>query len=156
MNFKRAAKASLACVVIPLLARAAWSALPPISDAERQRQAVAIVEARVLTIEQHAVTAQVGTNLQSTARVRLGKVRKGKLRAGQIISVRWWNIKTRPDGWVGPSGQYNAPKTGERRLLFLARDAVPNRFKLLEPNGSELLPAAKVKPMIRRRIAVMR
>lgn len=156
MSFKRTGKALLACLTVGVLAHAAWSALPPLSVAERQKQAIAVVEARVLTIERRVVPVEMGTNLQTTARVRLGKVRKGKLHSGQVISVSWWNIKTRPAGWVGPSGQYDAPQIGERRLMFLARDGGSNRFKLLEPNGSELLPAAKVKPMIRRRVAVMR
>ena len=127
-------------VVLPI----ARAALPPMSSAEQQKRSDAIIEGRILDIQKGVAPGTVGENNTFTARVLITKARKGKsLRKNSTVRVRWWTIRSRPEGWVGPSGQYDAPKKGEKRTLFLTKapKGAGYNFDLLEPNGSTSLPA---------------
>lgn len=125
---------------------AARAALPPIPNAERIKRADAIVGVRVLSLRSQVVEARrdehgVITHNNFTAQVRVLGVRKGRLKRGALLTVRWWTLGDTPNGWAGPTGQYDAPQQGERRLFFLR--GTKSSFDLLEPNGSEILPAPR-------------
>ncbi|HVF85543.1 MAG TPA: hypothetical protein VM821_06155, partial [Abditibacteriaceae bacterium] len=64
---------------------------------------------------------------------------KGRLRRGQTLTVHYWRLKERPEGWVGPVGQNTLPQSGQRGTFFLKRGAsTRSPYELLQPNGWEV------------------
>lgn len=145
------------------------TALPPLSP-ERQRDwATAIVRGTVRAQSESLHSPSSGhtdTWYQST--VEVTGVEKGHDSVGDAgsLSVKYWRVKSRPSGMVGPQGQSHIMAVGSAVKLFL-REAqsdsqAGSEFHLLTPNGWVLdaeessVPTHKPPPLRHSRRGTLR
>lgn len=113
------------------------AALPPQPPAQRLANAQAVALVKINSVQSRGVKTSIGTNTQYVANAIVERVVKGNLKVRQRVTFQYWVAKTRPNGWAGPSGQYNLPQVGERGTFFARR--VGTSWDLLQPNGWEPL-----------------
>ena len=142
--------------IISLLfsAKPAYGALPPLSENERQESCQYIVIATVLDVTSEVIPVDMGTDIKFTAIVKVENVTENQsfnswypeqLQAtlqppivDQEIKVTYFQTGDRPDGWVGPGGQYSSLYQGLKAKLYL-NQSLDGTFNLIEPNGIDKL-----------------
>ena len=68
----------------------------------------------------------------------------------QHLWVTYWTSKSRPEGFVGPTGVYNSPMEGDVSKMYM-RVSEEDVFSVIEPNGfhePDPTPAEKVIPEV--------
>lgn len=128
----------LLAILLCTLSMAAWAALPPLSDDDRQEEADHILVGQVHNVSAKEVDVEDGTNLVYTLNFRVDGREKGSLRPGLTLSITCKQTGKRPRGWAGPQGQNEIPREGQKVRVFV-RETPEGTFKLLEPNGWEAL-----------------
>lgn len=115
------------------------AAIPPLQPAQRIAQSDIVVQARIVAIINRVVKNIPGHNDDYLAKVVVERASRGRVRRGQTLTVHYWHLRDRPNGWVGPVGQNVLPQSGQRGTLFLKRGASTRApYELLQPNGLEL------------------
>ena len=117
-----------------LLVLPVWAALPPQSPEDLKAEADLVVTATVTDVSKRSVELEAGyTNTVYEVDLKVDKVEKGKM-TGSALLVTCWTPENRPEGWVGPQGQNEIPKSKERGRFYL-RDVGEGAYEILEPNG---------------------
>ncbi|MEM7600062.1 MAG: hypothetical protein AAF357_01450 [Verrucomicrobiota bacterium] len=74
-----------------------------------------------------------------TYRIRVERVHKGNPEwVGQDVEVETWGIKSRPRGWVGPSGLWGAASLQKGSKVTVHLRGGPEQWRVLTPNGLTL------------------
>ncbi|QDU64269.1 hypothetical protein Pan216_51580 [Planctomycetes bacterium Pan216] len=122
-------------VILGGLAPAAWAALPPRSPEELQSDANVVVTGKVKEVFHKKRSEKGFVRTYFVAEVVVDEVSKGEGPSpGQVLYMRYWVLKSSPEGWVGPSGLRGAPKRGDTIRAYLKR-AADGGFDVLDPNG---------------------
>lgn len=117
-----------------LLNSMALAELPPLSPEDRLESADLIVSGQVSASSSRRERVTVGSNRVYTLSIKVTEVSKGDFPAGGELTALCWKAENRPEGWVGPGGQYHLPKQGDKGTFYLRRDT-HGHFHLLNPNG---------------------
>lgn len=125
---------ALMCFAI-LFATPIHAEVPLLGPAELEREAKYIVSgkvARVYTAEKVLEKGYVDTLY--AIEVVVSRIEKGgDIDKSQSIYVKAWRTKSRPEGWVGPSGQATIPNSGQAVKLYLT--GTGGSYNALSPNG---------------------
>src|SRR5438046_1671545 len=100
-----------AFAVLLLLSNVVFAEIPPLPPETLASQAEIIATGIVQSIttkEESPKKDFVDTNYM--IRLAIGSIEKGTVYGNaKIISVQGWEVKKRPDAWVGPGGHYSYP-----------------------------------------------
>lgn len=135
----------LALLAAFLLATTALAEVPLLTPAEMQKQAGHIVTGKVANVysTERARDASYVDTLYALEVVVSG-IEKGEgIAVEQVIFVKAWQMKKRPRGWAGPSGQDVIPKRGQTVKLFLT--GKEGNYDALSPNGIAVVQSAKAQ-----------
>jgi hypothetical protein len=117
--------------LVLLLNLTAHSAIPPLSQQDREAYASIIVTGKV-----REITEKLSSNNPYFAdfiyTVTLD------LENNNQITFSFWKAAVRPDGMCGPSGQYGMIHKDTVIRAYLSVDKL-NNYVLLEPNGFDIL-----------------
>lgn len=131
----------LLILLILLLQAPLWAELPPLDESERVARADLIVLAEVVDSKAQRERVHQGSNQVYTLELKVKEVEKGDFR-GKTVEARCWSAERRPEGWVGPGGQYHVPKLADKGRFFLRQDT-RGVYHLLLPNGWEKVSLPK-------------
>ncbi len=138
-------------LTLALLASDVLAAIPPLSDADLQQNADTIVKGAVTRIRTRQISDEPGfTDTDYYIDLQTTEVIKGNVQVGQKITVKGWQPKDRPDGWVGPQGQNEIPAAGDKVEVFCSGTidfafrrqggGSETAHRLLDPNGLRVMP----------------
>lgn len=112
--------------------------LPPQSPSQLEQGSDLIVTGvvkRIYTSDEARDRGMVDTRY--LLEIAVERVEKGQAaKSGEILFVRGWRAKNRPDGWVGPGGHMgiSSLKPGQKVRAYLDREDDGGHEPLL-PNG---------------------
>lgn len=115
------------------------AALPPLSAKERQRFARMVVTARVDDLDVRVRNRSRDSDWVVHIKAKVENVEKGQPEdIVPELDITCWHIRSRSNGWAGPTGHYDIPAKSARFRMWLRMDDNGN-WTPLEPNGIELL-----------------
>lgn len=128
-------------VFVLLLGVCAAAELPPLPAEARRAQATCIVVGKVRKTTTLLKSGPKGWSDSVTiSELQVIQVEKGgdQVRVGDVVLCSYWKADHRPQGWVGPGGQYTPLPEGKPVRVFL-EGAQGGIHTLLTPNGWESL-----------------
>jgi hypothetical protein len=140
----------LSTIFVVLLAGSAIAEVPPLKEAELEKQADVILAGTVVSIRPSEKIDKEDKDWVDThfeIRVAVGEVLKGKIPAvSKQVTFRGWAASKRPIAWAGPGGNYDSSdgsfrrlsslKSGQEVKLYLRGKG--STYDLVYPNGFEL------------------
>jgi hypothetical protein len=131
---RKLAAGIVACVAV--VAAGLWAAaeVPRQTPEQLQKNSSHIVTGEVLAVYSYDDKDGDMVTARHVAEIKVDAVEKGEgLAAGQVVYVRLWTVKKRPEGWVGASG-HSVPKPGDVVRAHVTRGE-DGRLDALLPNG---------------------
>jgi len=126
--------AFVAVAGVMALAGRASADLPPLSPEQMNRMSSHILTGKVLNIYTFVEKKKDFEVTHGLAEIQVGKMQKGKWDS-PLVYVRFWRQKyTGKSGWVGPTGNHDIPKPGDKIRVF-AKTAKDGGLTVLDPNG---------------------
>ena len=129
----------LLMLVILLVPESVTAALPPLSPQQLHRNAELIIVGKAASVKASSDGKEDYTNWIVDLDAKVEAVEKAvPADMTETISVNCWRLKSRPSGWVGPSGHYSIPAKAARFRMWLRKNEA-GTWEPLKPNGIQLL-----------------
>ena len=114
------------------------AALPPLAPDELDNSATLIITGVANELDVSTSGGRKDSNWIASIDATIESVAKGDAKPGETIEIACWRVRSRPNGWAGPSGHYDIPAKGSRFRMWLRKNAA-GAWEPLTPNGIELL-----------------